>query len=242
MPDSKASASPPPPNPNPPWGSAPTLGNLELEPRLRLRDGSHSSASTRSSMRPAPRSRGGSHPRRGSARSEGLDSVNSAESTDMPTATSTTTTADQRSTRRLPRLNSRARRPTTPEQPANDSTSEDEPLALSRSRSPVKRSATARRSAELVGSSSSSLSSPDSGAARRFTAAEKGKGRAAPPSPTPIEIESDSDDSPLLADESIQFIGHQAPSPLPVEDEVESVIGEEEAITAYSEFKELSPS
>ncbi|WOO78674.1 uncharacterized protein LOC62_02G002213 [Vanrija pseudolonga] len=233
MPDNKASASPPP-NPNPPWGSAPTLANLELEPRLRLRDGSHSSASTRSSMRPASRSRGGSRQRRGSTRSEGLDSVVSSESTDMPAATNTTAAAanaDPRSTRRLPRLNSRPRRP-TPERQDNDSSSEDEPLALSRSRSPVKRSATARHT-EVIGSSSSS-SSPDSGAARRFTAAEKGKGRAAPPSPTPIEVESDSDDSPLLADESIQFIKQQAPSPLPVEDEVESVIGEDEAITAYT--------
>ncbi|KAL1410293.1 hypothetical protein Q8F55_004299 [Vanrija albida] len=88
--------------------------------------------------------------------------------------------------------------------------------------------------AEGAESSSSTSSEGGGSARRRFTAAEKGKGRAAPPSPTPIEIASDSDDSPILADESVQFIKHQPASPVPVEDEVESVIGDDDAITAYN--------
>lgn len=191
--------------------AAPTLADVVLPPRRRLRDGTRASSPKRARTR----------------------STRSGTSTDVENV-------DQEERRRLPRLRTRERadpRSASPDRPPPDQEERPPPSphshSLSAPHDPVHNPVhdpvhghdydpVAEPAFEPFGSPTSE-SSDD---LPRFTAQEKGKGRAMPEI---IEI----DDEPM--DESIQFLDH-APAPSRPVKEVQSAIAEDDALSAFSEL------
>lgn len=179
--------------------AAPTLADIALPPRRRLRDGSSASNSD-------PANRKSKRTRVGSSTSRSSRSA----------------TADGEQSRRLPRLRTRERPETRSPSP---------PLVAEETG--TEGTSTAQSGPELVAHEDAPApvdGDDDSPGPPRFTAEEKGKGKAMSPTPEVIEIQ---DDEPQM-DESIQFLQHAPASPRPVK-EVESVIAEDDALSAYSE-------
>lgn len=222
------------------WDSghaAPTLADIELAPRRRLRDGTSSTSSSRRSS-----ARGSSTAKRQrtmSSRST-LTDDESVEHELVPQPTA-------EESRRLPRLQAAARaRPRPSHMFDSDSdgsvSSSDGIEAVGVVRPPAARvdnggGASGAGSSRRDSDAGTSTSSPQP---RRFTAQEKGKGRAQPEpassaaTPEVFEIEDSDDDEPAF-EQSIQFIS-AVPAPIAVDDDPHSpVIEEDAALTAYSE-------
>lgn len=205
--------------------AAPTLADVVLPPRRRLRDGTRASS-----------------PRSKRARTR---------STRSGTSTDDLEPLDEEQHRRLPRLRTRERatpRSPSPEPPQASTslspppppqaqlseegpphTSRDSPTPHTSLRDHDQDAFASLDDPGIPGSPGSATDTSGDEGPRRFTAAEKGKGRAMPP-----EVIEIPDDEPGM-DESIQILDHTPAPPRPVK-EVKSAIAEDDALSAFSKL------
>lgn len=224
--------------------TVPTLADIALPPRRRLRDGSTSTASSRSngtsSRPPAKSAKRTRSERSGSSRSDHLGDPQDPN----PSGAVPSRTAEE--SRRLPKLNPRARSTlfySSDTDSGSDGDDKDGAMERETNDAQKRQRDEYQLPPEVAPTSASTPSTGDPGE-RRFTAQEKGKGRAvAPASPSPgpeiVTVSDDEEEEDVPGadfDESIQFISSTpASEPVAAEEEVEGIIDEDSSLSAFSE-------